>query len=66
MAGNQRSGKAGPDADGLEALEFVTLSGHEYVCVHLEEDGWKREAGFLERRRHDVPVAVDRRRPAAD
>jgi hypothetical protein len=35
-------------AASLESVEFVTLAGHQYVCVHLEEDGWKREHGYLD------------------
>ena len=46
----------------FEELEFVTLSGHHYVHVHLTEDGWKQERGFLERRHHESPVSVDCRR----
>jgi hypothetical protein len=33
---------------GVEAVEFVTLAGQEYVCVHLEQEGWKREEGRLD------------------
>jgi hypothetical protein len=33
---------------GVEGVEFVTLVGEEYVCVHLEEEGWKRKEGRLD------------------
>lgn len=46
----------------FEDLEFVTLSGHRYVHVHLTEAGWKRHSGFLERRHRESPVVIDRRR----
>ena len=62
MTANERAGTPDIESQGLEDYEFVTLAGHTYTCVRLDEDGWKREGGFLERRQRQEPVSVERRR----
>jgi len=62
MATSEHADKPAVETQGLEDFEFVTLTGHQYVCVHLDEGGWKHERGFLERRQRQEPVPVDRRR----
>ena len=42
----------------IQDFEFVTMTGQDYVCVYLDEHGWKREAGCLEPREGSERGAV--------
>ncbi len=62
MAGNDDIDGSRIGFQQLEIQEFITLSGHRYLCEHRSEDGWERQYGFLERRHCQTPVTVERRR----
>ena len=50
MTSTENTIEAGIDVQVIQNFEFVTMSGQDYICVYLDEHGWKREAGSLEPR----------------